>query len=436
MNEVRGRLTERLTRARVRLEARRAAKPLVIVVIGGVISALGAAFVFTSIDRTAFSKTYTARFEVNDAFGIVPGLSDVRFRGIPAGRVTALERHGSQVVIKAKIKREYGPIYRDARAQLRPVTPLEDVYLDVVNPGTPAAGTVTADRPIPGSATEVAVRVDDVLDTFKANERRRLQALLDQLGNGLADNGAALRRSFVELTHFLVSANRVTGELAARRRQTKRLVHNMALLTTELRRRQQALRTLVTAGSATLGTLQQSSPDLDATLHQLPGTVDAISASMATLRPVLEDVDPAVRALYPAASQLDASLASLRRLAADLEPAARDLQHPVRRLEPLAVAARPVAERLKTVAAGLVPRLPTVHKVSQDMVKCETGFIGFFQWNVSMSKFGDLHGADPRGSLGFAVPNTGAGIGTRVGAPSCVGGLPAGGRPVNTEDFK
>jgi len=436
MTEVRDRLGNRITTSRLKLEAQRAAGPIAVLLVAGALAALGVWWTWTHVDETAGRATYTVRFEVSDAFGVVPGVNDFRYRGIPAGTITKVERIDGDVVITAKIRKKYGPVYRDARAELRPVTPLEDFYLDVVDPGTRAAGKA-GDAPLAKGQTDTSVHVGDVLNTLRGTERARLRTLLDQLGNGSADRGVALRRSFAALEPFIAGAGELTDALAERRAATRRLVHNAAVLTTELGRRQRQLRTVVQAGSATLGTLQEGSPDLDATLRQLPPSLRSIRATFATVRGVLDDVDRGVGDLYPALDRLPAALKSLRLLNTNLAPAVAALQRPVADLVPFVRTLAPVSSDLDATLSALRPQVGAVDKVTTDLAKCKKAVQGFFQWDASLAKFADNRGPVPRGNLVFTRPAElalpGVGLRQPVGE-SCTPGVAIGGRPAEPRD--
>jgi ABC-type transporter Mla subunit MlaD len=184
-------------------------------------------------------------------------------------------------------------------------------------------------------------------------------------------------------------------------------VHNTALLTTELGHRQNQLRTLLYAGSAVMSTLQNSSSNLAATLHQLPPTMTAIGTSFAALRGILPGVNGAVRSLYPVAAQLPGALAAVRSLSGAANPALQALQTPVQRLVPLAHALVPLSSNLQAALSSLLPQVGTFDHTTQDLVRCQKGVQGFFQWDASMAKFGDVRGPVPRGNvvLGGGTPN-------------------------------
>jgi ABC-type transporter Mla subunit MlaD len=430
----RNRVTAGLNLGRLRQEGRRAARPAVLVAVSAALTLAMAGWFLTHISEVFGHKTYDVRFQVDNAFGIFEGFDDVRFRGVPAGTIERIERHGTQLVLVARLQRKYGPIYNDARAEVRPITPLNDVYLDIVDPGTPAAGRAQADRPLAQRQTTTSVTVPEVLDGLTADARQNAYRLLDNLGNGLADGGLRLRRAFVELGPLLRDAGALSQAVALHKTQTARLVHNTAQLTGELGRRDVQLHRLLATGSAVLVTLQQGSGDLDRTLVQLGPTVRQLDTSLAAVRGVIGDVDAGVSRLYPVAERLPGGLRSLSSLAAVLEPAARRLQPAVTSVDRWAQPVRTLLGDTSQITGGLLPQAPVINRTADDLVACRKGVIGFFQWDASLTKFGDATGGPvARGNLALGVPALSSAGALRDPEQACTPGVPPRG-PVGPED--
>lgn len=435
MIEVRERLTERVNRARLQLEFKRAARPAVVLGVGALAGLVCFGIIASNVSKTLLRDTYEVRFAVDNVTAVEPGRNEVRVRGIPAGTITKVDMVGTQPVLTAKIQSGFGRIYRDATAVLRPNTALEDMYLDVIDRGTRSAGIAQGETPLPPSRTDTTVQVEDVLDAFRGDVRARLRALLDNLGNGLEGRGDALRTAFVELSPFLRVAGRMSKQLGERETMTRRLVHNIGVLNTELGRRDRELRTLVSSGSSTLRTLQAGSTDLDATLRELPPTLDGIDESFAAVRGVLDDVDDAVVSLRPVADRLPGSLAALRRLSVSAHPAVRALQRPVDRLVPMTRALVPLSSNLSDAVSVLRPQMDTFDRLMTKIAGCERPIQGFFQWDASIAKFSDFRGGIPRGNSELNLTSSGA-----VGDPrarfhqACTPGPVLSGRPPKPED--
>jgi virulence factor Mce-like protein len=429
MPEVRDHKATRINRARLELELRRAIKPAIITMILLAIAAAVAAYLVGRVAPTLLSSTHTVRFAVADASSVVPSADEVRFEGIPAGTITGVDMHGIQPVITAQVKSKYGPIYRNARAILRPNTPLRDMYLDIVDPGTRQAGVVDPDHPLPATQTRTSVSIDQVLDVFRSNTRVQLRTLLNNLGNGLRDRGASLREAFVELMPSLQTVGNITQQLARRAPLVRRLVHNTAVLTDDLGHRQRELRTLLRKGGSTLDALHQGAGDLDRTLAELPPTLSQLDSSFTAVRGVLGAVDGAVRSLYPVADRLPRSLSALRTLGARATPAVRALQTPVRRLVPFVGAVVPLSANLRTTVDALLPQVKGINHTTHALAICPSGVQNFFRWNPSLAKYGDARGFGPRGNVAVGLQSTGIlSNGFEFAPQSCTPGKAIGGR--------
>jgi virulence factor Mce-like protein len=428
MIDVRDHRAGRLNRARVSLELRRAIGSGIVVVVALVVGLVIAIHVATDIGSSPTTPTQTVAFFVNNATDVVAESDEVRFLGIPAGRISSVRVDGSEPLITAAFDTQYGRIYRNAEAVIRPNTALEDMYIDIVNPGTPSAGVASAAHPLAATQTDTSVNIDDVLDVFNGNVRASLRNLLDNFGNGLADRGASLREAFVEAVPFVQVAGRLSEQLAQRATLVRQLVHNSAILTGDLGRNQGILRQLVSYGSSTLTTFEDGSQNLNDTLSALPPTLSDLQSSLASVSGVLPDVDTAVRSLYPVASQLPTSLTAVRQLSASASPAVRALQTPVSKLAPLARYLVPLSTNLGLAVSRLLPQVPSLNKATRDLAECRTGVQGFFEWNPSLAKYGDERGQSPRGNVAFGAQSTGFLTDPFEQAEqACTPGMPVGG---------
>jgi virulence factor Mce-like protein len=435
-NDPRNRRTDGFNKARAKLEFRRGLRPSVTVVFFVLVAVAAFAYMATQIAPTLLSPSYTANFAVPDAGSVVKNVNEVRIKGVPVGAVKDIRHEGNQAVVEVRIRKKYGRIYRDAQVQLRPNTALNDMYFDIVDRGTPAAGVLSQTELLPRSNSTAPVNIDAVLNVFQPNQRERLRVLLDDLGHGMEDRGRSLRAVFVQVVPFLQNAGVIADQLADRAPMVRRLVHNTNVLTEELGMREAQLRTLLTEGGSTLSALQESSPDLDATLRELPPTMSTVTSTFSGVRTTLDDVDLAVRSLYPVADQLPSSLTNLRVLAQTAAPAVAALRKPVSDLVPFAAELRPLAGNLDRATAALAPQIDTVDKVTKDLVACKTGIQNFFQWNASMSKFGDPRGAIPRGNVVIGARSSSLIVDPNEIAPqACAPGQVIGGRVPQAKDM-
>jgi hypothetical protein len=107
----------------------------------------------------------------------------------------------------------------------------------------------------------------------------------------------------------------------------------------------------------------------------------------------------------------------------------------VGRLAALSSALVPVTGSVASAASALRPQVPVLDRTTKDLVGCEKGIQGFFQWDASLTKFGDSRGAVPRGNFAGGATTSGVITDPSEFAPkSCTPGGPIGGRPAKPGD--
>ena len=140
----------------------------------------------------AFAKDipFTKPYELTATFDNAASLqlkSPVRIAGVNVGQVSKVEaagRDSTATVVTMKLNDEALPIHRNAELKIRPRIFLEGNFFVDLKPGTPTAGEVDPDRPIPSTQTSAPVQLDQVLATLKSDARKDLQDLLQGLGEG------------------------------------------------------------------------------------------------------------------------------------------------------------------------------------------------------------------------------------------------------------
>lgn len=420
--EIRDHLSSRVTRGRIELEVRRSTRPALI--LGGLVAAalLVAGICLKNISGgSPLASRYTAQIAVRDASGIVPGPQEVRISGVPVGKIADVRLDRGTPILTLRIRSSFGPVFRDAEVRVRPQTPLQDSYVDIVDRGSPRAGRLARRDVLPATQVRTAVQLRDVLDVFDAPTRSRMQRFIDGFGDALGERGGErLRAAFVELSPFLRAAARLMQQSAERRVLVRRSVHNLRLMLDELARRDTAVRELVDDGARTVQTIAGRGTQLDAFLAELPRTLGQARRTFTRAAPVLQRAGSAFTALRPAAKAFPTALDSLRAFGDDATPAVRALRAPVRSLRPLLADARPLSADLAAAFATLRPTAPQLDDVTKQVEGCRLAVRQFFNWTASVFKFADRSTAFPRGEA------VGDGPGQRAGK-SCAPGEPADG---------
>ena len=422
----------RLVSSRLRVELRRA-RGSAIMLAAGIVAAILAIGLLIARENVhlPWQSQYTAQIAVSDATGVEPGLDEVRWAGIVVGRITGEKVENGQPVLTAQFNGSdlHGAkLYRDAQVQLRPQTPLSDMYLDVVNRGHASAGVLGADEVLQASQTQTPVNVADVLNTFSEPIRLRLQELLGELATGLSPaGGAQLRTAFGEIAALLVAQKQLSNTLATRSTLVKSLIHDSGTLFSALNQRDTELTSLIQNGSGTLSALGSENGALSRIIAALPGTLDQIHSSFGQLQGTLGVVRPALVNLLPTARELPTGLRSLRSFSQSATPALTALNPAVSALEPL-VRNLPASSRaLNGALTSLQPQIPRYAAVSAAIVPCELPVQKFFAWTLSVLKFDNASNrtASPRGTIVAGPFATGAKDPTISPAIGCADGKPA-----------
>jgi ABC-type transporter Mla subunit MlaD len=368
------------------------------------------------ISNLAGTKPWNSYAKYRVAFanvkGVIPGSATLRIAGVEVGTVTGSELVGSRPVLTLSLESQYAPLYRDASVQIRPVTPLEDMFVDITSRGHKSAGVLTGSEILPASQTASPVSISSVLDTFQADTRSRLATLLDQLGVGLSDGGAKLRASFEAIAPFLVVADRMSSALANRHVELARLVHNFAGLSQELATRDTQLSGLVRYADSTLAALAQNNAPFAATISELPGTLTSMSSAFSRLRVAEGALDPALQSLGPVASALPSGLDALSSFSQDATPALIALRPAVTQLRPLARVLKPTSQALAGAFTQLQPEAPQLDRMTALAAHpvCLAYLGQFLNRVISLTKFGfgQNNIAKARADVSISFQNLGA----------------------------
>jgi ABC-type transporter Mla subunit MlaD len=205
---------------RLALELRRSRRGLVALAVLLTATVIAAVVLANGLQITfPWDNSYTFQVAVGSAKGVVPGKQQVRIAGFPVGKITDAELIDGRPVLTMTIDGQYGPLYRNAQLRLRPKTPLDDLYMDVISRGTPSAGVLRSGEILPAERTIAPVDIGEVLDAFDADTRVRLKQAIDGLGGGLSGTGGQnLGAALLQLAPFLNAAQRLTSRYAAPRR--------------------------------------------------------------------------------------------------------------------------------------------------------------------------------------------------------------------------
>ena len=290
--------------------------------------------------------------ELATAQAVTPGQGQtVNIAGVEVGEISSVKLEQGKAVIGLDIEREHATIYRDATILMRPKTGLKDMVAEL-NPGTSEAGELPEGERIPASQTLPDVNLDEVLASLDADTRDYLKLLLGDASIGLKGNSRELAQAIRRFEPTARYARRANELLATRRQNLKRSIHNLSLLMEELGSRDDQVANFVESSNAVFAALANQSANLQATLRELPSTLDESQKALASVDRMASELGPTLEDLRPAARALGPSLRETRPFLTETTPIIRD------ELRPFARAALPTVQELQPALRDLAAATP------------------------------------------------------------------------------
>ncbi|WP_320671807.1 MlaD family protein [Patulibacter defluvii] len=303
---------------------------------------------------------YRVEVEFPNAGGLRKN-SSVKIAGVPGGTVKALRITDRDTAIATlRLDPDAAPIGRGASAAIRPTDLLGERYvaLDVGDQRRPLASGAT----IPRTRATLPVELDDVLNTFDADTRTRLQVLINEFGVALGSRGKDLAKLLDAMPPSLDDARRLVAEIANENGSLTQLIDQGDRIVASVNGKRDDLTGLIEQADRTLREVAERRASLGRTLDAAPG-------GLARLRSTLAQLDTTATSLRPAAADLERAAGPLRGTLAALpgfrEAATDSLK--------AATAAAPKVEKLGRDAVAplqrLVPTLQTLRQVSDTATK-------------------------------------------------------------------
>ncbi len=280
----------------------------------------------TGLGRSLAPTAYVLRFPTQDASGLYPG-SEVMIAGAQVGLVTNVSvGSGGLAMVTIDLQPEYAPVHRDATVAIRPKSLLGEMYV-ALDPGQ-GGSTLPSGSTLPGLQVDRSTDLQQVIDTFDAPTRQKLQTLIDELGGGLAGEGQDLNTTLAygkddldqlasiattlaqrsqDLQTVIQDLNVVLGELARsdRRQEVAQLIQNTELLLANLDREQAQLQQAIAASD---GALARAARGLGGTEPSLAGVFAALPTTVSQGELLLEGLATDSGALLPHLDQLIRSI--------------------------------------------------------------------------------------------------------------------------------
>jgi phospholipid/cholesterol/gamma-HCH transport system substrate-binding protein len=259
----------------------------------------------------------------------------VDIAGIQIGKVSSVDLENGHAVVGMDIEPKYMElIHPDASFLLRPKTNLNDMIVEI-EPGT-EQGQVEDGAHFTLAQTEPNTNLDGFLATLDADTRQYVQLLVAGGAQGIGGRGKqasnALRR-FQPFVHYVAKLNKAVG---ARHVALSHVIHNFNLVTTELARRDAAVKRFVTSSKDALGNFANQQESVQAAFEEFPSALQAARSGLASSNRFSQAAYPAFIKLIPQAQALTPAFQATERLFTETTPPIRDQIRPfVREIRPV-----------------------------------------------------------------------------------------------------
>jgi phospholipid/cholesterol/gamma-HCH transport system substrate-binding protein len=307
-----------------------------------------------------FVPTYDVEADLVNANGVAPGLGQpVTVSGVRVGSIVAARPINGRARVTLRIERKQLPhVYADARASLEPVTALNDMQL-VLDPGGRSHRLLDDGGIIDVARTNSPVPWDRVTRALDSDTREFLVSLAASLQRGTAGRGGDMRAAMEALLPTAKDVRRVSAALAARRRDTAELVHELARLMPAAAN-DQKLGRLTTGLDATLTAIGNQTAPLEQTLSNLPAVLRKTRGTLARAGDLADAVVDVTPRLVPQVKAAPATLRAFGELSADAAPV-------LKRLRPVIRTAAPLVGQAARALANLSASMPALTQVGQVM---------------------------------------------------------------------
>jgi phospholipid/cholesterol/gamma-HCH transport system substrate-binding protein len=305
-------------------------------------------------------KPFELKAEFETAQAVTPGQGQtVVVAGVKIGDISKVELQDGKAVVTMDIERKFLPIYRNATALIRPRTGLQDVFIEL-DPGTKSAGDFKDGDTIPLANTAPEVNLDQILDALDSDTQAYLRTLIVGVGQGLKGRSRDLGRVLGGLGPINRELARLNSEVATRRHNLARLIHNLNVLTGTIGQHGDELAQLVDSSNAALGAIARQDANVQRTIALLPGTLATAHDTLNKTAPFARLLGPTFNNLRPFARNLDRLNASVRRVS-ETKPAVRD------QIRPFVRAARQPVRDLKPAATNLANATPRLTDIATEI---------------------------------------------------------------------
>ncbi|MGI8779038.1 MAG: MlaD family protein [Solirubrobacteraceae bacterium] len=324
--------------------------------------------------------------ELSTAQAVTPGQGQtVNVAGVEVGEISRVRLEDGKAIVTLRLEEGSVPVYQDASVLLRPKTGLKDMVAELT-PGTEQAGELEEGRRIPIGQTLPDVNLDEILASLDRDTRTYVQLLLSDGARGLGGNGRELANTIRRFEPVARDTRAIAGQLAKRRANIRRVIHNFALVVDELGAKDDQLASFVENSDAVFASLASQDANLRATLQELPSALTETQTALGKVETLAGELGPTLEALRPGARALGPALVQARPFLRETTPVIEDEIRPfVRAARPAVTELRPAMRDLSALTPDLLRTFKVVNRLLNTLAynppgETEEGFLFWASW--------------------------------------------------------
>ncbi len=317
---------------------------------------------------------YKVRAIFSSAFTVIPG-EDVKISGVKVGKISALDvtPDNKAAVVLDITEPGFKDFRKDATCTIRPQSLIGERFVECTPTQPRAEGDAAApaldkiergegkgEYLLPDSQTIKPIDLDLVGNIMRLPYRQRLSIIINELGTGLAANGAQLREAVKEANPALQETDKVLKILADQNETLAQLAKNGDEILRPLARDKAQVADFIDKADQTAVASAQRRSDIEASIQKLPAFLTQLKPTMQRLGGLADQMTPVLTDLNAAAPQLNQVIKQLGPFSEAATPALTSLGDAAEVGDQALIKAKPIAGDLRDFA---VQAKPTVNNL-------------------------------------------------------------------------
>jgi ABC-type transporter Mla subunit MlaD len=320
---------------------------------------------------------YKVRAIFSNAFTVIPG-EDVKISGVKVGKISSLDvtPENKAAVVLDITEPGFKDFRKDATCTIRPQSLIGERYVEC----TPTQPRADGDAPapelqqikdgagkgeflLPDSQTIKPVDLDLVGNIMRLPYRQRLSIIINELGTGLAANGAGLREAIQEADPALEQTDKVLAILAGQNKTLADLAKNGDEVLRPLARDKAKVADFIDKADTTSVASAERRGDIEASLQKLPSFLQQLKPTMQQLGGLADQMTPVLDDLNASAPQINQFIKQLGPFSAAGTPALTSLGDTADVGDQALLKAKPIVGDLRDFAGQATPTVDNLEQL-------------------------------------------------------------------------